>query len=121
MALNYRQLMGLTLPDAVNAYTQRDTMLYALGVGLGADPMDERQLRFVYEEGLKAMPSMAVAKLSKLKLLDHSEVLAPPISEFGLNAEAIIHRPGYSTIPVRISAAMWKRWTAGPSGPRTTA
>lgn len=60
MALNYRQLMGLTLPDAVNAYTQRDTMLYALGVGLGADPMDERQLRFVYEEGLKAMPSMAV-------------------------------------------------------------
>src|SRR5688572_21833220 len=30
------------------------------------------------------IPSMAVMKLSKLKLLDHSEVFVPPISEFGL-------------------------------------
>jgi hypothetical protein len=27
-------------------------MLYALGVGLGADALDERQLRFVYEKDL---------------------------------------------------------------------
>ena len=60
MALSYEQLMGLDLPDAVSTYTQRDTMLYALGIGLGADPMDEKQLSYVYEDGLQAMPSMAV-------------------------------------------------------------
>jgi acyl dehydratase len=35
-------------------------MLYALGLGFGADPMDAQQLRFVYEDGLKALPTMAV-------------------------------------------------------------
>lgn len=40
-------------------YTQRDVMLYALGCGLGADPLDPRQLQFVYEKDLKVMPSMA--------------------------------------------------------------
>jgi acyl dehydratase len=35
-------------------------MLYALGLGLGADPLDEEQLRFVYEKDLRALPTMAV-------------------------------------------------------------
>jgi acyl dehydratase len=34
-------------------------MLYALGVGLGADPMDEKELAFVYERGLKVVPTAA--------------------------------------------------------------
>lgn len=39
--------------------TRRDTMLYALGLGYGSDPVDPAQLRFVYEDGLQAVPSMA--------------------------------------------------------------
>jgi acyl dehydratase len=35
-------------------------MLYALGVGLGLDPLDAEQLAFVYEENLKVLPTMAV-------------------------------------------------------------
>ena len=35
-------------------------MLYALGLGLGSDPLDRSQLRFVYEDGLRALPSMGV-------------------------------------------------------------
>jgi acyl dehydratase len=43
------------------AYTDRDTMLYALGAGMGRDPLDERELRFVYEgESFTAMPTLAV-------------------------------------------------------------
>jgi acyl dehydratase len=38
----------------------RDTILYALGLGLGSDPTDEEQLRFVYETDLRALPTMAV-------------------------------------------------------------
>ena len=43
----------------VQQYTQRDTMLYALGIGMGADPMDEGELRFVFEKDLQAVPTMA--------------------------------------------------------------
>ena len=46
-----------------HAFDERDTMLYALGVGIGADPLDAGQLRYVYEgvEGsrLLALPTMA--------------------------------------------------------------
>lgn len=38
---------------------RRDTILYALGLGYGFDPNDRAQLQFVYENGLKAVPSMA--------------------------------------------------------------
>lgn len=41
-------------------YTHRDTILYALGLGLGQDPLDPTQLRYVYEDGLQALPTMAV-------------------------------------------------------------
>src|SRR3546814_16399412 len=34
-------------------------MLYALGIGMGADPTDSDQLRFVYENGLCAVPTQA--------------------------------------------------------------
>jgi acyl dehydratase len=60
MAIDYRRLMGWPFPEIEHDYRAKDTILYALGIGLGADPMDHDQLRFVYEEGLKALPTMAV-------------------------------------------------------------
>src|SRR5688572_17084033 len=58
--IDYQQLINFRIPDVEQTYTRRDTMLYALGVGLGADPLDENQLRFVYEENLQALPTMAI-------------------------------------------------------------
>jgi acyl dehydratase len=43
----------------VQAYTQRDTILYALGIGMGADPLDEGELQFVFEKNMQAVPTMA--------------------------------------------------------------
>ena len=60
MALDYDRLRNWTFADVEHAYGTTDTILYALGVGLGADPLDARQLRFVYEEDLLALPTMAV-------------------------------------------------------------
>jgi acyl dehydratase len=60
MAIDYEKLKNRPFPDVEQTYTQRDSMLYALGVGLGIDPNDEAQLNFVYEENLKALPTMAV-------------------------------------------------------------
>ncbi len=60
MAIHYETLKNRVFPEIEHHYRATDSILYALGVGLGADPMDREQLRFVYEEGLKALPSMAV-------------------------------------------------------------
>jgi acyl dehydratase len=60
MPLDYNKLMNWPLPEIRQKLEPKDCMLYALGLGLGADPMDEKQLRFVYEKDLLALPTMAV-------------------------------------------------------------
>lgn len=60
MTIDYQTLKTWPIPTIESDYTAKDTMLYALGVGLGADPTDTEQLRYVYEEGLEALPTMAL-------------------------------------------------------------
>jgi hypothetical protein len=60
MAIVYEKLLALKIPDVEHTYAPKDCMLYALGVGLGLDPLDEDQLAFVYEKNLKVLPTMAV-------------------------------------------------------------
>lgn len=57
---NHAALEGTVVNAQDATYTVNDTILYALGVGLGADPVDERQLRYVYEDGLVALPTLAL-------------------------------------------------------------
>ncbi len=48
-------IVGKELPSQTFEYTQRDVMLYALGVGAGLDELD-----FIYEKNLKTLPTFAV-------------------------------------------------------------
>ncbi|WP_070154483.1 MaoC/PaaZ C-terminal domain-containing protein [Sphingobium phenoxybenzoativorans] len=60
MAIDYDKLMNFEIPDVEQDLTQRDTILYALSVGLGQNPTDADELRFVTEHGpLQALPSIA--------------------------------------------------------------
>jgi len=59
MTIVYDKLMGLAVEPAEQIYEPKDCMLYALGVGLGHDPMNEDELPFVYEKNLKVLPTMA--------------------------------------------------------------
>ncbi|WP_336270460.1 MaoC/PaaZ C-terminal domain-containing protein [Vreelandella arctica] len=61
MAISYEKLLNRKFKRIDQKYTEKDTILYALGVGMGIDPLDRNCLPFVYEDGLKALPSMAVA------------------------------------------------------------
>ena len=91
MALDYAHLMSLESRGKVYRYGDRETMLYALGVGMGRDPLDERELDFVFERGaLRTLPSMATV-LAPVPLLkecgwDYRRVLH---GEEGL----VLHRP----------------------------
>lgn len=60
VAINPDKLLNLHIPEREQSYTIRDTILYALGLGLGLDPSDEGQLAFTYEKDLQALPTMAV-------------------------------------------------------------
>ena len=60
MAMDPNKLLNWPFKDLPHTYEKRDTMLYALGLGFGSDPLDQDELRFVYEENLLAVPSMAV-------------------------------------------------------------
>ena len=62
MPLDAEKLLALDIPDVEQTYGPRDCILYALGLGLGQDPMDEDQLAFVYEKNLKVLPTYAVAQ-----------------------------------------------------------
>ncbi|MEM0990486.1 MAG: MaoC/PaaZ C-terminal domain-containing protein [Pseudomonadota bacterium] len=61
MAINYETLKARAFPPVEQSYTSRDTILYALGIGLGADPLAAEQLRFTFEEadGFAALPTIA--------------------------------------------------------------
>lgn len=57
--LKYEVVKNWPFQEVQQQYTQRDTILYALGIGFGEDPLDRAQLRFTYEKDLLAVPSMA--------------------------------------------------------------
>src|SRR6201987_3292546 len=64
MPIKYDELMALKNLGQKYAYTDREVMLYAYGIGMGADPMDERELAFVNEataapRALKVVPTFA--------------------------------------------------------------
>ena len=63
MAIVYEKLLALKIPEIEHAYGPKDVMLYALGLGLGQDPMNEDELAFVYEKSEGAADLRAGAGL----------------------------------------------------------
>lgn len=60
MALDPARLRTYAFEPRVHAYTQRDAILYALGLGLGRDPVDVEELAFLDERHLSVAPTFAV-------------------------------------------------------------
>ena len=61
-AFDYHRIRNWPFDEVRQSYSARDTVLYALGVGLGADPLNEDELRYVFEESgsFSALPTMVV-------------------------------------------------------------
>jgi len=61
MALNYDELMARSDDDMQLSYADVETMLYAQSIGFGRDPLNAKELPYVYEQGrpLRTVPSMA--------------------------------------------------------------
>ena len=91
MALDYARLMALKRDGDRFKYTDRETMLYAIGVGMGANPLNREELPFVFETpALKTVPTMA-SVLTRIPLLrdcgyDYTKVVHG-------EQRLILHRP----------------------------
>jgi acyl dehydratase len=59
MPISYPEILNFKTVDVAFSWTDRDSMLYALGTGMGEDPLHERELAFVYERNLKVLPTFA--------------------------------------------------------------
>lgn len=59
MPIQYPDVLNLTEEGRVFSWTEKDVMLYALAIGMGADPADHRELPFVYESDLRVVPTFA--------------------------------------------------------------
>jgi acyl dehydratase len=57
--MNLERLTTRRFPTQEQRYDAKDTILYALGVGAGRDPLAPRELPFVYESDLRIVPSQA--------------------------------------------------------------
>ena len=81
MAISYPAILDLKTEDQRFVWTDKDAMLYALGIGLGSDPLNLQELPFVYENGLKAVPTMATVIAFNTRLLAAS----------GINFALVVH------------------------------
>jgi hypothetical protein len=60
MPIDYKAALALKETGRRASYADTQTMLYALSIGMGRDPYDERELPFVFEGGeLRVVPTMA--------------------------------------------------------------
>lgn len=82
MPFDPQKILNWQFAEVEHTYSERDTMLYALGLGCGSDPTDMGDLKYVYERGLVALPTMAVVLAypgnwleSKESTADYSKVL----------------------------------------------
>ncbi len=58
--MNVDEVLNYTFEETEVSYSERDAILYGLGVNLGLDPLNQRDLRYLYEDGLKVLPGYAM-------------------------------------------------------------
>ncbi len=84
MPIAYPAILDLASDAEPISWKDRDAMLYALGIGLGSDPLNEHELPFVYENGLKAVPTLAT-------VLATTAGYSRLIARSGINFARVVH------------------------------
>jgi acyl dehydratase len=114
VAIAYPAILDLQTDETRLQWTDKDSILYALSIGMGSDPLAERELPFVYENGLKAAPTLATVVAFNTRLLARS----------GINFAMVVHGEQFvawhKTLPAEGEALAVSRVAAaydkGPKG-----
>ncbi|MEO8723758.1 MAG: MaoC/PaaZ C-terminal domain-containing protein [Sphingobium sp.] len=110
MVLPYAELMKLECGFSYR-WDERDVMLYALGLGMPGDPLDQRELAYVYEKNLSVLPTFF-----SMGVLSNS-----PIAHAGLNYNKVLHaeqavtmhKPAPTSGEARVKSRMIGAWDKG--------
>jgi acyl dehydratase len=93
MGLNYERIMAYRPADIAVSYGPRECIFYALGIGLGMNPVDPGELKFVYERAsLEAFPTMAVVLGWPGRMTDPAFGVDEKLVVAG-DLKVVLHRP----------------------------
>ncbi|HUE11385.1 MAG TPA: MaoC/PaaZ C-terminal domain-containing protein [Steroidobacteraceae bacterium] len=82
MTIQYPAVLNYKSPAQDWSFTERDAMLYALCLGFGGDPLNERTLPFVYEKQLKVVPTLPTVM---------AWVVEPTFAALGADPKSALH------------------------------
>jgi 3-hydroxyacyl-CoA dehydrogenase/3a,7a,12a-trihydroxy-5b-cholest-24-enoyl-CoA hydratase len=91
--------LGYEFPPLSTSYTERDLSLYALGVGAGTDPLDLKDLQYVYElhgEGFRTLPTYSVVPVINSILEAAKQGAQAPGLRYGF--DRILHGEQYTEV-----------------------
>lgn len=89
--LNYSYVKNYAFKPITHRYTERDTILYALGIGCAASwPLSSDDAQFIYEKNLVALPTMATVLAQPEFWLDD------PLT--GIDCQRMLHAEQYLKI-----------------------
>src|SRR5262245_36814459 len=93
MSFDPQKILNWKFPELEHTYSEKDTMLYALGLGCGSDPTEPGDLKYVYERGLVALPTMAVVLAYPGNWLESKESTADYTKVLHGEQHLTLHRP----------------------------
>jgi acyl dehydratase len=93
MAFSAERLLAHTFAPVRHTYAARDVILYALGVGLGQDPLKETDLAFLLEDRLAPLPTFAVTLGSPGLWVKAPELEIDWVRLVHAGQEALFHAP----------------------------
>ncbi|MBL4634796.1 MAG: SDR family NAD(P)-dependent oxidoreductase, partial [Kofleriaceae bacterium] len=91
--------LGYEFEESTSSYDERDLALYALGVGAGDDPSDDKDLQLVYEmhgKGFRALPSFGVIPAVNQIVTMAKEGKRAPGLTFGI--DRLLHGEQYTEL-----------------------
>lgn len=91
--MNLDEVRRFTFAATEHDYSWKDSILYALGLGYGADPLDADDLAFVYERGLRAVPTMCNTLAHPGFWLDRPELGIDWVKVLHAEQAVTIHAP----------------------------